>query len=108
MTEPNKIFEIPSAVAQKALLDNATYTELYHRSVEDPEGFWSERAREFVTWFKPWQTTLEHDYLKAHIRWFQGGELNVSFNCVDRHVEKRGDKTAILWIGNEPGEERFI
>ena len=108
MTEPNKIFEIPSAVAQKALLDNATYTELYHRSVEDPEGFWSERAREFVTWFKPWQTTLEHDYLKAHIRWFQGGELNVSFNCVDRHVEKRGDKTAILWIGNEPGEERKI
>jgi acetyl-CoA synthetase len=107
MTQP-MIFDIPERVAKKALLDNAAYERLYAESINDPAGFWSARAREFVTWFSPWSTTLEHDYHSAHIRWFQGGELNVAFNCVDRHVAERGDKTAILWIGNEPDEERKI
>ncbi|MFM1849016.1 MAG: hypothetical protein RL417_2490, partial [Pseudomonadota bacterium] len=107
MTSP-QIFDIPERVAKHALLDSAQYEALYKRSIEDPEGFWSERAKEFVTWFSPWKTTLEHDYNKAHIRWFQGGELNVAYNCVDRHIEERGDKTAIIWIGNEPGDERKI
>ncbi|RMI27409.1 MAG: acetate--CoA ligase, partial [Calditrichaeota bacterium] len=78
------------------------YQEMYRRSVEDPEGFWSEVA-ERLTWYRKWDTVREFDFVKANIAWFKGGKLNACYNCVDRHVEAgHGDQTAIIWEGNDP------
>ncbi len=90
------------------LLDEEGYQELYERSVRDPENFWSEQASLFLSWFKPWENVLRWDYKKGLIKWFEGGKLNVCYNCVDRHLPKRANQVAILWEGNEPGENRSI
>ncbi|MDZ7751170.1 MAG: acetate--CoA ligase [Gammaproteobacteria bacterium] len=103
-----KIYEIPAATAARALIDEDRYQAMYRQSIEDPEGFWAEQAEEFVTWFKPWDRVLDWDYHKAHIRWFEGGKLNVSYNCLDRHLDTRGDQVAIIWEGDDPEEDRNI
>ena len=102
------IYPVSEYVADTALINDAQYQEMYEWSVRDPGEFWSAQARERLTWFKEWDSTLEWDYHKAHIRWFQGGKLNVSYNCVDRHLESRADKRAIVWEGNEPGDTRTL
>lgn len=104
----SKIFDVPPQVSQSALIDAEEYRRLYEWSVRDPRDFWAAQAREFVTWTKPWSEVLEYDYHRAHISWFLGAELNVSANCLDRHLAKRAEKTAILWEGNEPGESRRL
>ena len=79
---------------------------MYDRSINDPEGFWTEHA-ERLHWFEPWHTLREWDYHKAEIGWFLGGKLNACYNCVDRHVEDgHGDDTALIWEGNDPEESR--
>ncbi len=98
----NNTIPVPDSVAKHAHLDDAAYRELYARSVEDPEGFWAEQAERFIDWSKPWDTVLDWDYTKAHIKWFEGAELNVCHNCVDRHLEKRGDQVAITWEPDDP------
>ena len=80
------------------------YEDTYQKSIEQPEQFWDEVAKSFV-WKKPWDTTLEWDFSKPEVKWFKGGELNITENCLDRHLEKRGDKTAILFEPNNPNEE---
>merc|ERR1711879_233133 len=81
------------------------YKEIYQRSMDDPEGFWSERADELVTWDKKWDKVLEYDLTVPEVKWFQGGKLNVSYNCLDRHLEDgRRNKAAIIWQG-EPEED---
>ena len=77
------------------------YKEAYQRSVEDPESFWAEQANTF-TWKKKWDKTLEWDFKKPDVKWFLGGKLNITENCLDRHLESRGDQTAILWEANDP------
>lgn len=85
--------------------DIDTYELAFSRSMEDPEGYWSERAEELVHWYKKWDTVLEEDLLKPEVRWFNGATLNVSYNCLDRHLlNGRKDKIAIIWQG-EPEEE---
>jgi len=80
------------------------YRELYERSVKDPEGFWAEMAED-ITWIKKWDKVSDFDFTKGDIRWFEGGKLNVSYNCLDRHVESgHGEDVAIIWEGNEPGD----
>ena len=79
----------------------ADYKTTYKRSVEDPEGFWAEQAASF-TWYKKWDITLEWDFIKPEISWFKGGRLNITVNCLDRHIPVRGDETAILWEPNDP------
>jgi len=82
------------------------YNEMYRRSIDDPEGFWAEEAVR-MTWFQKWDKVREYDFNKADIKWFQGGKLNVSYNCLDRHVEAgHGDQTALIWEGNDPSESR--
>ncbi len=82
------------------------YREIYQRSAEDPEGFWSETA-ERLDWFQKWHTVRQYDFVNGHIKWFEGGKLNVSYNCLDRHVQTgHGDQTAIIWEGNDPNESR--
>ena len=79
------------------------YKKVYERSVNDPEGFWGDVASEF-TWRKKWDKVLEWDFSKPEVNWFQGGKLNITENCLDRHLETRGDQTAILWEPNDPSE----
>jgi acetyl-CoA synthetase len=102
------IYEVPAAVAAKAHIDAAKYKVMYQRSVDDPEGFWGEQAKAFVTWSKPWNKVSDWDYHTGHIRWFEGGKLNVSYNCLDRHLATRGDQVAIIWEGDDPSEDKKI
>ena len=82
------------------------YHEMYAESVADPEGFWS-NAAERITWFKKWDKVSEYDFVKADIKWFDGGRLNASYNCLDRHVKSgHGDAIALIWEGNNPVEDK--
>ena len=82
------------------------YNELYNESIKDPVGFWS-RVSKRISWYKPWDKVRDFDFEKAKIKWFENGKLNVSYNCLDRHVESGdGDKTAIIWEGNNPSEDK--
>ncbi len=84
------------------------YHDMYKESVTDPEGFWSNVA-ERLTWFKGWDKVREYDFVKADIKWFDGGKLNASYNCLDRHVESgHGDAVALIWEGNNPAEDKTI
>ena len=82
------------------------YQERYAESIKDPEGFWAKIA-ERLTWFEKWDTVRDYDFVKAEIKWFEGGTLNACYNCLDRHVESgHGDETAIIWEGNDPSEDK--
>src|SRR5210317_678739 len=84
------------------------YKEKYEQSVSDPEGFWAEVAAHFQ-WKQKWDKVLDWDFSKPEIKWFQGGKLNITENCLDRHLETIGNKTAIIWEPNDPDEEsRYI
>jgi acetyl-CoA synthetase len=103
------IYDIPAPVRGQTAIDAETYKQMYQRSVQDPEGFWSEQAEKFVTWFKQWDKVLEWDFDAAHTKWFLGGKLNVSYNCLDRHVEAgAGKQTALIWQGNDPTQLRTL
>ena len=103
-----KIYPVPDPVAARAHIDQAQYERLYRQSVDDPAGFWAEQADQFVSWFKKWDRVLDWDYHRGHIRWFEGATLNACYNCVDRHLEEHGSRTAILWEGDTPGEDQAI
>jgi len=94
--------------AKDALINREQYDEMYAQSVEDPDTFWAEQAEKHIDWFKPWDQVQEWDYNKAEIEWFKGAKVNVAYNCLDRHLEKRGDQTAIIWEGDDPAEDRHI
>jgi len=103
-----KTYPVPAEVASAALIDDTKYKEMYKRSIDDTEGFWAEQADEFLHWFRKWDTVMEYDYHKAEIKWFEGGKLNVSYNCLDRHLDTRGDQIAIIWEGDDPAADRSI
>ena len=103
-----KVYQVPADAAGRAHVSEAEYGAMYRRSVEDPDGFWAEQAGRFVTWMKPWTRVSEWDFDKGHIRWFDGAKLNVCYNCVDRHLDKRGDQTAIIWEGDDPARDQRI
>ena len=100
-----KIFEIPASAKEKAWIDNDTYLRMYQESVEDPVGFWDKQA-DRLDWFKKWDRTLDWDYNKAYIRGYEGGKLNGSHNCLDRHLEARGDQKALIWESDDPKVDR--
>ena len=99
---------VPDAVRQRAHLDNDAYLRLYQQSVEQPETFWAEQAKAFLDWFKPWDQVHASDLQLGHAEWFKGGQLNVAYNCIDRHLEKRGEQIAIIWEGDNPAESAHI
>lgn len=103
-----KIYGIQPEVAARARLSEGMYQTLYERSIRDPDGFWAEQAARFVDWFGPWSRVRDCDFGTARIRWFEGGKLNVSHNCLDRHLAARGDQTAILWEGDDPATDRKL
>ena len=81
------------------------YKQAYQESIQDPEQFWAEYAKENFVWKKPWNQVLEFDLHQAEVKWFQGAQLNITENCLDRHLEKNGDRTAIIWEPNDPNEK---
>jgi acetate--CoA ligase len=103
-----KVYPVPPDFAAHAHIDNAKYEALYQQSIQDPDGFWGEQAQAFLTWSKPWNKVSQWDYHKGDIRWFEGGKLNVAYNCLDRHLEKRGDQVALIWEGDDPAEDKKI
>jgi len=105
-----KVYPIPSAVAKRAHVDARKYKAMYERSVKNPDGFWADQARQFVSWSTPWNKVSDwsYDAKDLHIKWFIDGKLNVSYNCLDRHLAKRGDQVAILWEGDDPKDDQKI
>jgi acetyl-CoA synthetase len=103
-----KIYEVPADIAARAFVGDDQYRAMYERSVADPEAFWAEQAEQFVTWSRPWDRVLEWDFHKAHIRWFEGGKLNASYNCLDRHLKDRADQVAIIWEADDPALDKKI
>ncbi|MFT5503112.1 MAG: acetyl-CoA synthetase [Gammaproteobacteria bacterium] len=106
----SKTYPVPAKFAAQANVNASQYAEMYKQSVEDPEGFWSEQAENYISWFKPWNSVLDWSFDKddLHIKWFEGAELNVSYNCIDRHLDQRADQVAIIWEGDDPSEDRKI
>ena len=104
----SKVYDVKPEVAKDAFINDAQYQQMYKRSIEDPEGFWSDLADEFVDWSKKWDKVWEYDFEKADIKWFEGARLNVAYNCLDRHLDTRGDQVAIIWEGDNPAEDKKI
>ena len=102
-----KVFQpAPEWSASAHIKNMDQYREIYDRSIQDQNAFWADIA-ERITWTKKWDRVSDVDYTKAQIKWFEGGKLNVSYNCLDRHVEAgHGDRTALIWEGNNPEEDR--
>ncbi len=103
------VYPVQPEWKKNALIDNETYLAWYKRSVEDPDGFWGEHGKR-LDWIKPF-TKVKNSTFKTpgvSIKWFEDGTLNVSANCIDRHLEKRGDQVAIIWEGDNPAEDKKI
>ncbi len=99
----------PARVTDGALVKSrAEYEELYNRSISDSDGFWGEMATNNLSWIAPFTKVHEEDLPAGKIAWFLGGKLNVSVNCLDRHLATRGDQVALLWEGDEPGDNRRV
>ena len=104
----SKIYDIPESVAQQAYINEEQYLQMYQRSIDDPSGFWAEQAEAFLSWDQPFDNVLDWNFDKGHIRWFEGGKLNACYNCVDRHLDSRGDQTALIWEGDDPADDARI
>ncbi|MCF6190289.1 MAG: acetate--CoA ligase [Cocleimonas sp.] len=104
------IHPLSQEFAAQANINAEQYTAMYQQSIEDPETFWAEQANKYVSWFKPWDkvTDWSFDQSDLHIKWFEGAKLNVSYNCLDKHLETRGNQTAIIWEGDNPEEDKHI
>jgi len=104
-----KIYDVPAEWRQRAFIDDAKYQEMYARSVNDPNAFWGEQAKR-IDWIKPFTKVKNttYDPHNVSIKWFEDGTLNAAYNCVDRHLAKRGDQVAILWEGDDPKDDKKL
>lgn len=94
--------------AKEAHIDAETYQQMYRRSIDDSDGFWSEQAEQFLDWNQRWSQVSHFDFDTGEARWFADGKLNVTVNCIDRHLDTRGEQTAIIWEGDDPASSRHI
>ncbi|WP_372739204.1 acetate--CoA ligase [Neptunomonas sp.] len=109
MSMSEKVYPVSPEVAAQAHIDNAKYEAMYEQSINDPDTFWGEEGKR-LDWFKPY-TKVKNTTFDPHnvsIRWFEDGTLNASYNCLDRHLETRGDQVAIIWEGDDPSESESI
>ena len=104
----NSFFPVKPEIAKTAYVDEAAYARLYEQSINDPEAFWGEQGKR-IDWIKPYTKVKDVSYTgDVHIKWFYDGTLNVSANCIDRHLSTRGDQTAIIWEGDDPADSAAI
>ncbi|MBV8511355.1 MAG: acetate--CoA ligase, partial [Xanthobacteraceae bacterium] len=104
-----KIYDVPANWTKRAFVDDAKYQAMYAQSIKDPNGFWGEQGKR-LHWFKPY-TKVKNTSFDPHnvsIKWFEDGTTNVAYNCLDRYLATRGDQTAIIWEGDDPGKDRKI
>ena len=106
-----EIYPVPEDFRKKAYIKSREeYEKIWKESISDPEGFWAKIAEEYITWFKKWDKVMDVNYGespdKLWVKWFVNGKVNVSYNCLDRHLDTRGDQTAILFEGNEPSDDK--
>ncbi|MCF6435278.1 acetate--CoA ligase [Pseudoalteromonas sp. MMG022] len=103
------IYPVPEAFKNNALIDNDKYNTLYKQSIEDPQGFWAEHGQR-LAWSKPYTQVKNTSFDKGHIsiKWFEDGQLNASYNCIDRHLENKADKVALIWEGDNPEHSEHI
>ena len=103
-----KIYEVPESIKSNALIDRKEYESLYKQSIKDPEAFWSEQARKYLNWDSDWKRVSNVDFMKGNVSWFEGGKINASVNCIDRHLKERSKQTAIIWESDDPNESKKI
>ncbi len=103
-----RTFPRADAVRQAAQLSQDEYQRLYRQSIEQPDTFWAEQAKGFLDWIKPWHTVQHSDITTGAAQWFAGGQLNVSYNCIDRHLAQRADQPAFIWEGDDPAKSSKI
>jgi acetyl-CoA synthetase len=104
----DKIYPVTQSSAAKSYLNKDTFRQMYQQSIEAPEDFWAEQAGKLLHWHQPWKKVSSGDFAKADSNWFEGAKLNVAYNCIDRHLERRGEQTAIIWEGDEPDADKKI
>ena len=102
------IYEPSEEIINNAVISNDEFEELYKESINNPDQFWDQQARNYLSWDKEWDVVKESDLAKGDINWFKGAKLNASVNCIDRHLENNGEKTAIIWEGDDPQDSLKI
>jgi acetyl-CoA synthetase len=108
-TMSEKVYDVPANWTKRAFIDDGKYQAMYAQSIKDPNAFWGEQGKR-IHWFKPY-TKVKNTSFDPHnvsIKWFEDGTTNVSYNCLDRHLEKRGNQTAIIWEGDDPAHDKKI
>lgn len=101
-------YPVPAEFAEKAHINEEQYHRMYRASIDDPDTFWAEQAREFLSWDQPWSEVRAYDFDHGDTAWFIDGKLNISYNCIDRHLKTRAEQTAIIWEGDSPEESSNI
>ena len=104
----NSLYPVLDSVKKQTHLTEQQYQAMYQRSLAEPEAFWAEQAASHLDWFEPWHTVSDYDFNTAQIKWFEGGKLNVAYNCIDRHLATRAEQTAIIWEGDDPSQSEAI
>ena len=99
------IIDIKNEYKKNAYINTAKYEEMYKQSIDDPENFWAKQA-EIIDWTKKWDKVMDYNFNTADIKWYLGGKLNVTYNCIDRHLEERGDQKAIIWESDDPNLDK--
>lgn len=103
-----KTYPVPETAKQQSLISAAEYEAMYKASIETPDTFWKQQSDQFIDWIEPWHTLTESDLSKGEATWFKGGKLNISANCIDRHLPERANQTAIIWEGDDPDDHTYI
>ncbi len=106
----DKIYPIPPAVAENAWINEEKYNSMYQQSIDDPDTFWGNMAKEFLSFDKEWDKVSNWHFSAddVSIKWFEGAKLNVTYNCIDRHLPERADQTAIIWESDDPNKSEHI
>ena len=103
-----KVYPVDQERFSNSHVNDRQYREMYESSVKNPDAFWAEYAKKFITWSKTWKTVSSFDFNSAKISWFEGAKLNASTNCIDRHLPEKENQIAIIWEGDDHSEDRKI
>ncbi|MDH4263535.1 MAG: acetate--CoA ligase [Spirochaetia bacterium] len=103
-----KNHNVRKEISEKAHINAQLYKQMYEESLKSPDTFWKNEAEKFVTWFAPWKKISDNDFNNAQIKWFEGAKLNVSYNCIDRHLPQRAEQVALIWEGDDPSVDKKV
>ncbi len=108
MKELQKCYPVSEQAKAQTHITAETYQTMYQQSIDKPDEFWAEQAKQFIDWYKPWDSVSKIDLKNSEVNWFLGAKLNVSYNCIDRHLPEKADHTAIIFEGDEPSDDLKI